>query len=368
MEGLLLLLFFPIAWPFIAKRIWHTTINWQEMGLQIFIVVAATTLVWQLRTYGQTHDTEIWNGSVVSKKRDHGHYLSSYACNCRTVTSGSGSHQTTSTECDTCYEDHYTVTWSAETTVGSVRFAHRDSTSRSVYNLPDPEIYKRCVRGEPASIERGYINYVKAVPESLFNDKNSLAETFKDAIPKYPRVYDFYRIDRVIEMGTNLPKLVHTQINNGLSETLKNLGAEKQVNIIVIFTSITDPNYRYAVENAWLGGKKNDVVLFIGLLDTQIIWSDVMTWARNSGNELFHVKMRDGLKALRTVDAATMVPFISETVTKHYTRPKMKDFEYLKDAIEPPVWVIIIAVMLATLGSIGLTFVFHRVDINFLNR
>lgn len=366
METLLVLLIFPIAWPFIAKRIWHTTINWQEMAWNIVIVVIAVTAVWQLGKYGQTSDTEIWNGQVVSKDRAHGHYIRTYSCNCREVCSGFGDDRSCSTECDTCYEDRYTVTWSAVTTVGNVTFDHKDSTSRSVYRSPDPLSYTRCILNEPASREHSYTNYVKAVPESLFNNDRALAEAFKDNIPQYPRVYDFYRLNRIIEVGAQLPEKVRSALSDGISNELRMLGPAKEVNVLVIVTSIADPSYRHAVENAWIGGKKNDVVIFLGIrADGAIVWTDVMTWALNSGNELFHVKMRDGLKAIGAVDPEKMAPFIAETIAAHYKRPHMKDYAYLKDAIEPPLWVIIIAILLSIGGSIGLTVVFHRADIDF---
>ena len=114
MEALLILLLFPLVWPFIAKRIWHTTINYQEMGLQIVIVTAVTAGVWQLGIYGQTTDTEVWTGKVTAKDRDHGSYVESYDCNCRSVSCGKGC---TTSKCDTCYRDHYTVDWTADTTV-----------------------------------------------------------------------------------------------------------------------------------------------------------------------------------------------------------------------------------------------------------
>jgi len=41
----------------------------------------------------------------------------------------------------------------------------------------------------------------------------------------------------------------------------------------------------------------------------------------------------------------------------------MKDYEYLKDDIQPPTWVIILAIIIAFGMSIGLTFYFHRNEI-----
>jgi hypothetical protein len=358
MEGLLLLLLFPLAWPFIAKRIWHTTVNWQEMGLNIVIPVLLATLVWQLGVYGQTTDHEVWNGQITSKSRVHDTYEDPYDCMCTTDKDGSQS-------CSTCYETRYTVTWSAKSTVGNIRFKHLDRTSRSVYNESDPVAYKRCKKGQPAAMEKSYTNYVQAVPQSLFNDNSTTAEQFAGKIPAYPRVHSRYKINRVLNVGTKLSTETAT-LNKDLSESLKRLGATKQANIIVILTEIDDPTYRHAVENAWKGGKKNDIVIFIGVDGNKITWTDTMTWALNSGNEMFHVTMRDGIEEIGTVDTTKLTPFISKTVSGLYDRPHMKDYEYLADEISPPTWVIVLAIIIAIGGSIGLTILFHYKEVDFL--
>lgn len=358
MEGLLILLLFPLAWPFLAKRIFHSTINWTEMLIQIGVITLLTFGIWSAGKYGQTVDTEVWNGYVTAKDRDHGHYEQPYSCNCRTVSCGKNCSTTT---CDTCYEDHYTVTWTADTTVGNVQFDHLDRTSRSVYSAPDPAAYKRCKVGEPASREHTYTNYIQAVPNSLFHDVSSAASPYQDKVPAYPRVYDFYRINRVVGDLSNHP--MASQINENLNNALKTLGKEKQVNIVIILTDIDDPSYRYVVERAWLGGEKNDAIVIVGLDGNRITWSDTITWALNKGNELFNVKMRDGVIKLGTLDPTTFSSFVVSTIKSTYDRPEMTQFAYLEDEIDPPGWVIILAVIIAIGGSISLTFVFHHYEV-----
>lgn len=362
METLLILLLFPLVWPFIAKRIWDTSINWTEMTIQIVLVCAVTGATWGLGVYGQTQDTEIWNGQITNKLVNDGHYTRSYDCNCSTSCSGSGSSRSCTTVCQTCYEDHYTRSYDGYSTVGNFTFDSVDSTSRIRRNsFAPPMSYKNCQVGEPASREHGYTNYVQAVPESLFNQSSGV-ETYADKVPAYPRVYNFYKINRVLQVGTSY-KYAQT-LNDQLNAALKTLGPAKQANIIVILTGINDPSYRYAVERAWLGGEKNDIVIFLGVDGDNITWVDIMTWALNKGNELFQVKLRDGLKKLGTIEDPKVV---SSTVVKYtkelYDRPEMKDFEYLQDAIEPPSWVIILAVIFAIGGSLGLTLVFHHYEV-----
>jgi len=351
---LLWILLIPVIWLFIAKYWLRTTFNWKELGISVVATMAITSIVWTTGMMSQTADTEIWNGQVTKKERVHDYYQSSYCCG---FNKDGGCTST-------CYTDHYTVTWKGFTTVGNVRFKHLDRSSKRVYNEPNPLSYVKCKVGEPASITHSYTNYVKAVPDSLFHDDSKTALQFEGKIPSYPQVYNFYHLNRVINLDSKIPSSIVKNINDKLAHELKTLGYNKQVNIIVILTEIDDPTYRYAIENAWLGAKKNDVIIFVGLDDKTITWVDVMTWALNSGNELFHVTMRDGLLEQKTLDANKFVPFVTQTVSKLYDRPQMKDYEYLKDDIQPPTWVIILAIILAFGMSIGFTIYFHKVEIN----
>lgn len=366
MSPVFLLLLFPLIWPFIAKRIWNAEITWTELGLNIVIIAILTTATYHLGKYGATTDTEIWNGVVTNKQVVDDEYTRSYDCNCYESCSGSGANQSCHTVCQTCYEDHYTRSYDGHTTVGNVTFDYIDSTSRSSRDkFKPPAAYTKCRVGEPASREKNYTNYVQAVPQSLFNDNSSLAEQYADMIPTYPKVFGFYHINRVLNVGSTVPVTVQTDLNANLSEALIKLGATKQANIIVIFTNIMDPSYRYAIENAWLGGKKNDIVVFIGTVDGKVVgWADVMTWALNSGNELFHVKMRDGLKDL-PIEATQLSLFISSTVDAHFDRPHMSDYEYLEKEIKPASWVVGLAVFFSIVGTLLLTLLFHHIDVDF---
>jgi len=358
-----LLLLFPIAWPFIAKRIWQHEFSWKELALNIVIVSILTTGVFQLGKYGQTIDTEVWNGQITAKKRHHDKYVESYECNCTTYSCGTSKSPQTCETCSTCYRDHFTVEWYANSTVGKIRFDYFDRTSRSVYLSPDPSSFKRCKVGQPAALEKTYTNYVQAVPQSLFHDDSTQADQFVGKIPAYPRVYDFYRINRVINVDSKVSAANVKKINDDLNIALKTLGATKQANIVVVLTEIDDPSYRYAIENAWLGGEKNDIVIMVGLDDDNITWVDIMTWALNSGNELFHVTLRDGILKTKTLDPATFTPLVVQTIGKLYDRPHMKEYEYLADEIDPPTWVFIVAWIISIFGSIGLTLIFRRTDI-----
>lgn len=375
MEYLLLLLAFPLIWPFIAKKIWSDEISWAEVGINFAGVALLVSGVWFAGSYGSITDTEIWNGSVVAKQREHDKYVRSYQCNCRSYSCGTSKSPRTCTTCSTCYEDHYTATWTATLNFGGAPYRlvldHYDTTSRRRRNnKPDPSIYLNCAVGQPASIEQTYTNYVQAVPDSLFNNQMD-DQVYADKIPEYPRVYGKYKINRVLTVDSNVPSHLLTALNERLNENLKTLGPQKQANIIVIVTGIKDAGYRYAVENAWVGGKKNDIVVFLGMDETQMLWAGVMTFALNKGNELFQVTLRDRLNNFAKTnefEPNEVADIISKTAFELFDRISMEEFQYLEDQIQPPTWVIILAVFLSIGGSIGLSFVMRRVEIGHSRR
>lgn len=356
METLVLILAIPVIIGLIAKIFYNHTIKIQETAIQIFGVVIICLVLWAAGTMSKTADVEIRNGSIIEKTVKTGQYVESYDCRCRTRCSGSGDNRHCRRVCDTCYRDHYTKTWSGNTTVGSFTFQHIDRLSKSAWREPDPQAYTDCKEGEPASLEFMYENYVKAVPESLFNTKLK-EETY--LAPAYPRVHSHYKVNRVI--ATDEKVTVDTnELNDLLNRSLIELGNKKQVNLVVVLTSINDPAYKFAVENQWLGGKKNDVVVFIGLMDNKLLWADVMTWANNSGNELFTVKTGDLLRKMVDYNPQEINKVLATSVETMYNRPEMKDYEYLKDAIQPPTWVIILMVIVGVVASLIITVIFHR--------
>lgn len=365
--SLLLLLIFPLIWPFISKMIWSRDITWGEIAGQVVIVCLLVGLTYHLGKVGKTDDTEIYNGQITAKHRQNGEYTESYSCHCHEVCEPEDDdgkeEESCHDECETCYREHYTVQWWLESTIGVYDVDSADWLSPSVYALPDPPLYQNAAPGQACSKEQSYTNYVKAVPNSLFGAMSALTQQqYVHQIPAYPEVYNLYHIDRIINVGSHVDAAILTKFNDQLNDANKTLGPKKQANIIVIVTSITDDMYRYAVENAWLGGKKNDIVVFIGSKDGhKIDWVDVMTWAMNKGNGLFHATLQDDINHVGVIDPDQLVPVIAGDVDKYYTRPHMKDFKYLEREIQPPTWVLIFALILGIVGSIGCTYFFENI-------
>lgn len=325
----------------IAKLWGRKEYTWQEMTATVGISVLVCSMLLAAGTYSSMYDTAVINGQVTSKERNKVHCRHSYDCRCRIVTSGSGNNKTSHRECDTCYDHSYDIDWIVNTTVGN-----HDIDTIDRQGLQEPPRWTSTVIGEPAHSTQMYTNYIKGAPESLFN--KALLMQNKYPIPAYPdNVTDYYRINRVVEVGVVVKEKV--KLNQELNMILRTLGPSKQVNIVPVFTSY-DANFARALEAAWLGGKKNDVVIVVGLSpDQKINWTYVFSWSKQS---FVNYAIKDGIVDMGTLDVTKYVEVVNTNITKSFTRKSMKEFEYLQNDMSPPTWCIVLAMVLAFFGSL----------------
>lgn len=352
MDKLLLLLIIPVCWPIASRIFFGNRITWQEVGIQATITSTLTAFVWATGHYFSVSDYEIWNGYVTGKEKVYVSCSHSYPCNCRTQCSGVGDNRSCWTVCDTCYSHSNDWDWRVYTTLGRLNISRIDSRGSQ-----EPPRWTQVVKGEPASSVNLFTNYVKASPDTLFK-RNEDYSQFDDILPEYPKVYDYYRYQRVLNhSGVSLAYV--KQLNDILNMDLRKMGSEKEVNIIVVFANTDDPSYRYALESKWLGGKKNDVVIIVGVTDApNVAWTDVMTFGLNSGNEYLRTVINDRLNKITLDNPTTFRDIIVPAIREHFKRKSMEDFEYLKDQFDPPAWAWTAAIILSLIASIGLTIYF----------
>lgn len=305
--------------------------------------------------YRNTHDVEVWNGRVAKKERNKVSCGHSYSCNCYQSCSGSGSSQTCTTICQTCYEHSYDVDWDVYTTNGEnfeIDRINRQGTD-------EPPRWTAVKIGEPTSLTHGYKNYVKAAPDSLFR-RQGLLDKYAKVIPAYPgKVYDYHRLDRlVLAGGASISDA--DEWNKALSELNADLGAAKQVNMSVVIVQNQPPEFFFALQQAWIGGKKNDVIAVIGVDDSNDIqWAEVMAWTQD---KMAEVVIKDAILINDYLDRVRILSALSVGVKNHYVRKPMKDYEYLKDSVAPSMGEWIFAMVLGLAVSIGLGIFFLKND------
>jgi hypothetical protein len=324
---------------------WHQTgssyrgeITWKEFGINALAVVAVTSIVYFAGSYGAMWDHNIVNGEVTSKYKDR--------VSCRhshTVCTGSGKTRT----CRTWHEHMFDYDWVVKSNVGSTRI---DTIDRQ--GTREPPRWTAVVIGEPYAEKYSYINYIKAAPESLLHySKGKIL--YDNIIPDYPdNVYDYYKINRVVQIGTSIPNVA--QYNEKISDVLKSLGPTKEANIVLVFTNKAK-SIAPSIRNKWIGGKKNDVIIVIGTKDNKTIdWVESYAW---SIKPAITNHLRDDIMAVNDIENIdAMFSTITRDISVYYQRKPMKDFEYLKNEIEPPLWVIILTVLLSLSTTVGMIY------------
>lgn len=303
-----------------------------------------------------TTDVEVWNGRVASKAKVEVSCSHDYQCNCyQSCSTDSKGSMSCSTHCSTCYEHQNDWDWMVYTTNSEGIEIDRIDRQGS----DEPPRFAAVRIGEPTSMKHIFTNYIKAAPDSLFQ-RQGLVEKWVGQLPEYPQtVYDYYRLNRIVG---SVPD--QNFWNLALSELNADLGKAKQVNIILVFLDGKPQEYAYALEQHWLGGKKNDVIVLIDTAGGMIDWVYVMAW---TDSQMFKVKLRDDILAIGQIDQTKIFDAMRQNISSLYLRKPMKDFQYLEASITPTPTQYAVCIVLGTILAIGLGVVFYKNDVDFIN-
>lgn len=334
-------------------------ITWKELGLLVLAELIVSGVSVAIVYNMNTSDDETWNGWVTDKKKEWTSCSHSYSCHCHQVEtcSGSGKNRSCSTSehCDTCYEHSNDWDWSVKTSNGESFDIDRVDRQGS----STPPRWASIRIGDPTARTHSYTSYIKAAPDSLFRHQG-LAEKYINKIPKYPgRVYDYYHINRLVTQGLSATN--PQAWNEGLEKINSDLGAKKQANMIVVLTTEGDSWY-YALEQSWIGGKKNDVILVIGMDAStgKPQWAQVMCWTTA---KIFEIKLRDAVMDLPVITPEATLQVMHYNVNQYFKRKPMKDFEYLQSSITPSGTEYTISILIGLLIAGLLIWLFETHDV-----
>lgn len=342
----------------VAAFIFLDGITWKEFLAQVGAQAVVAGISVAICYHSNTGDTEVWNGRVASKRSDHVSCSHSYECHCRmeTTTTGSGKNKTTTTtrKCDTCYEHSYDIDWTVRTTNGESIGIHRVDRQ----GLVEPSRWTDTVIGEPTSVPHSYTSYIKGSPDTLFRHQGQ-REKYKETVPVYPgQVYDYYRLNHFVNAGASVSD--GKEWSGTLADLNADLGSAKQANILVVLTK-QPRDWFYALEETWLGGKKNDIVLVVGTKeDMTPDWVEVMAWTTD---QTFKVKLRDDVLDEGPITPKATMDALRRNITAYHKRKPMKDFEYLKASIVPSTTHLVVALIIGLIVAIGLTWLFQVHDV-----
>jgi len=324
---------------FIGGYIWFgRKISLQELALQIVIQALFVGTICAIIYHKNTYDEETWNGRVASKSRDIVSCSHAYPCNCRMESCGK---DCTTLHCDTCYMHSYDVVWIVRTSNNEgVEISRID-----LQGLGEPPRWAAVKIGEPTSISHSYENYIKASPDTLFRSQGDT----KESMPGYPNgYYDYYRLDHLVQFGVSVPDAADW--NRELAELNADLGKSKQVNIIIALVGGKERRWFKTLERHWIGGKKNDAVLVIGVdKDGTISWAETMAWTDHA---YFKVKLRDDIREIGKLDRTAILAAIRSDVSGHFKHKSMDDFKYLMASITPTTTEYVVGLVLSIIISV----------------
>lgn len=318
----------------INKLLWKEEITIQEMLLNLILMLGLLLVFWFITLQWNTSDTQILNGKVLEKTVDKVSCRHSYQCYCVEFCTG-GKDNSCHQVCQTCYDHSFDIDYNVKTNIADFRIKTIDRQGLKV-----PPRFAEVQKEDSVVITSTYTNYIKASNSSLFGSKITLSQAEKKEMPKYPlEIYDYYKINRVVDLTQSLPQSIMEEANTKLSDVLKEVGYNHQANAVI---AITDKSEEYALKilDYWHGGKKNDVVVIIGIdkqaklneFNYPINYVRIHSWSLHN---VFDVKLRDSILVIKELRLPLIITAIEKEIAADYQRRSFKEFEYLKWQILP---------------------------------
>ena len=354
-----LLVIFLILLSFaLNKIIYKHEITLGESIAIILTPIALLTIFWLISFNSKVRDHLVLNGQVISKEVDRVHCRHSYPCNCRVRCSGSGNHRSCYTRCQTCYRHSYDNDYVVNSTIGKF---YIDTIDRQ--GLKTPPRYSSTNIGDPVSKTSSYDNYIKGSKNTLFKSDYVLSKEELKSLPKYPdSIYDYWKINRVLDLTGKIPADQLREFNEKLSNFLRDQPSQKEHNVVVIY--LDKPlSYVNLVVSKWFGGKKNDILIFIGLLDNKIEYVKIQSWSKTSS---FDVSLRDGiLSSQSALDFDNVIKSLEDSIKEFYFLRNFEEFEYLKFQIIPGTFELICYILLCLICSFVMSYNLGKPQENF---
>ena len=348
---LAMVLLLPLIIGVIGLVISKGKITIKEFAVLEAAVIIIVGIGYGISAYNSVHDVEVWSGRVVSKKKVWVPCSHSYPCNPYNC----GTAKQPMTCWHTCYYHTNDWDWDVYTSNGEVITIDRVDSRGS----DEPPRWTAVKIGEPTAQTHSFVNYIKGNSSTVLR-KTGTKGSFPGMIPEYPnKVYDYYHVDRFVSVGVAEPAA--REWNRMLGEINADLGQKKKLNIVVVAAKTADPNYRYAIEEEWIGGKKNDLLVILGVPNyPKIEWVDVISWSKA---ENLKVELRDSLLAIGSMEKREVIgQAIRGLSDESFVHRSMKEFEYLAASTQPGTGWTIALFIIGVLTSVGLAVFFWIQD------
>lgn len=326
-------------------------INWIEWLIGTAVAFLMAGIFHMTAIWGMTGDIETWSGEIT-KVSHYPRWVEEYQeRHEETYYTGSGNKRVAhtrvwyTTEHDTHYE-HWEATrnfgsYSDEAEIdqgqfheiarrfgnhivndGTQSFNHFggsfDGGDRNIYSAHDETGYLF-----PVTTTKSFENKIKAAP-SVFSFTKVPTNIFVHPWPNNP---DWMHSGRLLGTASMFIDSYKWDCMNAL------LGPMKRVNVIMIGFEDEPADYAHYQQAAWIGGKKNDLVICFGGGNSSkpAEWSYVFGWTEK---EIVKKNLQTIL--LQHPINNNLLPLIADEINKNYTIKDWHKFDYI--TIEPPMW------------------------------
>ena len=284
----------------------------------------------------QTHDTEVWSGSVIDWK--HKEEWTEWIPPVTTCSTDSEGRQS----CTTIpgYFKHHPAENHIKTSdSGWIYVSKAPDGKKFTDKWPndDKVLREYWKEGSPTASVHSYVNKVNA-SYSIYRHEDVSIEDYPN-LPDYPnKVRDKFHVDRIIGVVPNKEEAIealaaqNTRLNEFIPDPEKEgkMRSWKQVNMIFVNVG-KDENMLsgYALQDLWRNGSKNDfIVTFSMNEDGKLNWAYPFSW---SEVELLKLEVRDYMMDLEQVeDFVVVVDEVAKLVEDKFERKEFADFNYLQ--------------------------------------
>ena len=339
-----------------------------EWALAVIAGVITCGVFQAVLILGMTADVETWSGRVTLARYDPAYvewYMHAvYRTEHYTTTDSNGdvSHHTREVF------DHYerrtrTVppSWLAKDSLGQNR-----SISPEVFeDIAAKFKCRRQEKGHKGNYDSGDPYTYFAEPTSGYVYPTTATKMWSNRVKAAPSTFSFRKVPEGTKgiypwpepanwIGTTA-RLRGTAVDMGSvawDQLNAELGAAKKINLIAIgFGEAADRGVALTQEAAWVGGKKNDLVLcFGGGTRQKPEWSHVFGWTEST-------LVKRNLEAMLLDGPITpaLLPKIRDEVVANYVIKNWHKFDYL--TIEPPGWSYMVLIVVMGLTQAAVWFV-----------
>lgn len=372
-----LMAFIPIGIGLVLY-IKNKNITWQEWIAGSVVALLTAVIFQYIAIAGMTSDVETWSGEITATSR-YGAWTERYRQS-HTRTVGSGKNQRTETYYTTEYDyhpEHWTVTRSFGNGHEDTKSVDED-TYKEIFANFGSQINETETQGthhfggtKSSGDNRIYITYNNTSYDYPVTKQVSFENRVKAApslfsFPKVPTnitVFEWPKNEDWMSSGRLLGTAAERIPIRTLDLMNTRIGYRKKVNVIIVgFDKNAPSDYGHWQEAAWIGGKKNDLVLCFKEGDGRKAASSyVFGWTESE----YCKKNLQTLLITHPINK-DIIPLIEKEIVTSYKVKDWSKFDYI--TVEPPRWSYIVYIFVIFGTQTGLYVYFHKNEYTQNNR